>query len=180
MLCAVVVDDPIIVRNDRLREKTRKKSINLEQLYFPTLKFTTLYFNFHLVQKQPFSGDMVDSHSNFSRDLEMMALGTRLVKFRIYFFSALFPCGQKGAASLSSVMQKSYQSLNISFVKPSQTAGCYLWIPTCFFGVFILFLYCFVMYCFETLFKVAVKVNGSDVKLTRNLCYFEYTQLETY
>ena len=85
-----------------------------------TLKFTTLYFNFHLVQKQPFSGDMVDSHSNFSRDLEMLALSTRLVKLRIHFFSPLFRCGQKGAASLSSVMQKSYQSLNISFVKPTE------------------------------------------------------------
>ena len=52
----------------------------LVQVYiFPTLKFTTLYFNFHLVQKQPFSGYMVDSHSNFSRDLEMLAVGTRLV-----------------------------------------------------------------------------------------------------
>ena len=49
------------------------------------------------------------------------------------------------------------------------------WIPTCFFGVFILVLYCIQMYCFETLFKVpiswlgilhilAVKINGSDVK----------------
>ena len=32
MLCTIIVNDPIIVKNSRLREKTRKKSINREQL----------------------------------------------------------------------------------------------------------------------------------------------------
>ena len=48
---------------------------------------------------------MVDSQSNFSRDLEMLALSTRLLKLRINFFFCVF-IGSKGILLLLSFFLK--------------------------------------------------------------------------
>ena len=99
---------------------------------------------------------MVDSQSNFSRDLEMLALSTRLLKLRINFFFCVIPVWLEGRCLplLSYVEELSIVKYFFRLTKEErQNTICgfetLFKVPISWFGILLIF---------------AVKVNGSDVK----------------
>ena len=90
---------------------------------------------------------MVGSHSNFSRDLEMLALDTRLLKLQINFFFCVIPLWLEGRCLplLSYVEELSIVKYFFRQTQGERQNAICGFLPV-FYGVFILFLYCNVLF----------------------------------